>query len=216
MATTSSLGVSALKSALRKQIRTKLSGLDETSITQQSKSVCKIVKESNWYTSSKKIGCYLSMLNGELRTDELVLDALSSGKEVYIPYCASKTEMRMLRLEDQIVFDNLMMNRWGVREYLPTQLSTSFESADESLDLILMPGLGFDRSGGRLGHGRGYYDRYLSKLKARSDYRAPLLVGLALSDQILPTGSELPTCENDHNLDLLVGPEGLINFSGPS
>ncbi|EGG10084.1 uncharacterized protein MELLADRAFT_103442 [Melampsora larici-populina 98AG31] len=218
MATSSSamgMGVTTLKSVLRKQIRTNLSQLDETSIIQQSKSVCKIIKESNWYTSSKKIGCYLSMKNGELRTDEIILDAFSSGKEVYIPYCSSKTEMRMLRLENQSGFSNLLINRWGVREYLPSQVST-FESVDESLDLLLMPGLGFDRSGGRLGHGRGYYDRYLSKLKASSNDSQtpmPLLVGLGLTEQILPIGLELPTCETDHNLDLLVGPEGLIKFS---
>ncbi|KAH9817840.1 5-formyltetrahydrofolate cyclo-ligase [Melampsora americana] len=202
-----------LKSTLRNQIKKKLSNLNESIIQEESKSVCKLVKESNWFKSSNKIGIYLSKKHGEIRTDELIKLSFSLGKEVYVPYCLSKIEMRMLRLENESDFLNLNSNRWGIRE--PIQLS-HLESVDESLDLILIPGLGFDRSGGRLGHGRGYYDRYLSKLKSNSDDRSPFLVGLALSDQILPSGLNLPTSEHDHPLNLLVAPEGLIHFTHPS
>jgi 5-formyltetrahydrofolate cyclo-ligase len=57
------------------------------------------------------------------------------------------------------------------------------------LDLIIVPGLAFDKSGNRLGRGKGYYDRFLSKLP--SDTQS---VGLAFDFQILPF---VPTTEHD-------------------
>jgi len=79
-----------------------------------------------------------------------------------VPYCPpeDKTVMRMLRLSSIQEFSLLKLNSWGIRD--PTDLSAEEAlDGDESLDLILAPGLAFDLNGNRLGHGRGYYDRYL-------------------------------------------------------
>ncbi|KAG0146710.1 hypothetical protein CROQUDRAFT_33823, partial [Cronartium quercuum f. sp. fusiforme G11] len=218
--------VATLKRALRKEIRGRLAQIDESSLSNQSRAVSTIIKKSTWYKSSKKIGCYLSMNKGELRTDEIVLDALSTGKEVYIPFCYNnhheneslKNQMKMFKLENEMIFLNLIYNKWGVREFLENQIIGLDEGIDQGLDLILMPGLGFDHSGRRLGHGKGYYDKYISDLKLKFNSisteevkpKMPMLVGLALSEQILPTGSQVPTSEHDHHLDLLIGPDGPI------
>ena len=55
----------------------------------------------------------------------------------------------------------------------------------QSLDLILMPLVGFDRSGNRLGMGGGFYDRTLAFRHHRDGYRGPLLLGLAYQFQCL-------------------------------
>jgi 5-formyltetrahydrofolate cyclo-ligase len=66
----------------------------------------------------------------------------------------------------------------------------------KSLDLIMVPGVAFDRRGGRTGHGKGYYDKLLEH--ARSD--TPL-VALAFECQMFP---EIPVQEHDVFMDCVV------------
>ena len=82
------------------------------------------------------------------------------------------------------------------------------EAASGPLDLVLMPGLGFDRTGRRLGRGGGYYDAYVSKLLSIAAERGlprPLLVALAFSPQVVP---QVPVGTWDHDVDVLVTSEG--------
>lgn len=99
---------------------------------------------------------------------------------------------------------------------------------DDGLDLVLMPGVAFDRERNRLGHGKGnvfpsaqqitadcvsqgYYDRYIARLEAWSEKTAkkmPALVALALNDQIVD--EEIPTDATDYKPDLVLTPDGQI------
>jgi 5-formyltetrahydrofolate cyclo-ligase len=72
-------------------------------------------------------------------------------------------------------------------------------------DVILVPLLGFDSSGTRLGYGGGYYDRTLAALGRR-----PRLIGLAYAAQALPV--EIPRAPHDIPLDMVVTEEGAIRF----
>lgn len=65
------------------------------------------------------------------------------------------------------------------------------------LDLILMPGLGFDKMGRRLGRGRGYYDTYLERC-LRHPKGKPYTIGLAFKEQL---GQEIPIDDNDVPID---------------
>lgn len=106
-------------------------------------------------------------------------------------------------------------------------------SADSfGLDLILVPGLAFSLDGNRLGHGRGYYDRYISQCEATYPQRfgkpAPFtgkvvsthgwkfscwrsnffsVAALALREQILPVGQSVPTNEFDKKPQVIVTPD---------
>jgi len=83
------------------------------------------------------------------------------------------------------------------------------------LDLVLMPGLGFDLSGGRLGRGGGYYDKFLDGAfnKAAQDGRdPPLLVALALREQVIPC---VPTEGHDRRIDILVTADGIHDLREP-
>ena len=71
------------------------------------------------------------------------------------------------------------------------------------LDLILVPGLGFTKAGQRLGRGKGYYDKYLSKVFSTQESR-PVLMGLAFGEQILDT---IPVSENDIAVDCVIWPD---------
>ncbi|XP_040990530.1 5-formyltetrahydrofolate cyclo-ligase, mitochondrial-like isoform X2 [Juglans microcarpa x Juglans regia] len=87
--------------------------------------------------------------------------------------------------------------------------------ANEPVDLFLLPGLGFDRSGRRLGRGGGYYNTFLKKYqelaKAR-DWKQPLLVVLSYSVQIMDEGV-IAVTPDDIPVDALVSPIGVIPIS---
>lgn len=68
------------------------------------------------------------------------------------------------------------------------------------LDLIILPGVAFTKSGKRLGHGMGYYDRYLEFI-AQQKKQMPLLVAVAFNEQIQ---EDIPTDEKDFILDVIL------------
>lgn len=74
------------------------------------------------------------------------------------------------------------------------------------LDLVLMPGVAFTRNGDRLGHGMGYYDKYLNRLLEQSsavNRSRAVLLALAFKEQIIDE-SELPLDDHDHKVDEVV------------
>lgn len=73
----------------------------------------------------------------------------------------------------------------------------------QEFDLILVPGIAFDRHGNRLGQGKGYYDRYLPKL--RDDC---LIVGIAFDEQVI---DEVAHDEHDYQVDYVVTPTRVIS-----
>jgi 5-formyltetrahydrofolate cyclo-ligase len=74
--------------------------------------------------------------------------------------------------------------------------------APEAVDLFVVPGLCFDRLGGRLGRGGGHYDRLLARAR-----RSALRVGLCFDDQVV---ERIPTAEGDATMDVVVTPDELI------
>lgn len=124
------------------------------------------------YQAAKSIGIYVSMPNGEVSTTALILDAFDRGKKVFVPYISRKEPiMDMLALKSREDFADLIPDKWGIpsiaKESVASRdncLSTSpDQTGPEGLDLLVMPGVAFDERMRRLGHGKGYYDRFLSK-----------------------------------------------------
>lgn len=103
------------------------------------------------YGSSQVISCYLSM-GHELGTDPFIHQALQDGKRLYIPRINNKN-LAWTRLTQEN-YPLLETNRLGIRE-----LPAHFVEDKASFDLIIVPGLAFNRKGDRLGYGGGYYDR---------------------------------------------------------
>lgn len=82
-----------------------------------------------------------------------------------------------------------------------------FPSRADPLDIILVPGVAFTRNGGRMGHGMGYYDKYLQKyfnrFPDRREINKTLLIGLGFREQIVED-DQLPIEPFDYPLDLVV------------
>jgi len=96
--------------------------------------------------------------------------------------------------------ENLSVRRHGIRE--PAESAPSVDSAD--LDLIVVPGLGFDAVGGRLGRGGGFYDRFLSRPGVRA-----WKVAVGLDEQVVES---VPMEAWDVRMDALVTPTRTLVF----
>lgn len=192
------------------------------------------------YAAAKRVSVFLSMPTGEIQTDAIVRHALESGKEVFIPYLHKNPVtspglparvMDMVRLEDLGDYESLKPDRWGIPSVDPATVHTrqrifggpDAQHSDRTvLDLILMPGVAFDMSPEngairRLGHGKGFYDYFITRHNAKSDSLAKeespaLLCGLALSEQFLASPSEgsVPVGPLDQPLDSLILGSGEI------
>ena len=132
----------------------------------------------------------------EAETKGLILNLIKEGTAVFCPRVEGQdmTFYRLLGLED------LKEGYKGIPE---PDLEKGLESdAPSPDDLMLVPGLLFDREGGRIGYGGGYYDRYM---EAHPCVRA----GLCFSDQIRE--EKLPQMPWDISVDLLVSDQGTLN-----
>jgi len=181
------------------------------------------------------------MPTAEARTDIILQHALSSDKKVFVPHLhkmagdvgSKRKVMHMLRLNSFDEFNGLARDSWGI-PYLPTGSIQQRENAmggtgiglDDSdvagsgngsetagLDLIVMPGVAFDPHMGRLGHGAGFYDSYLSRLCGKDGIRKPYLIGLCLAEQFLPA-AKIPMQDSDWKVDAIaVGDGRLVTFN---
>ncbi|KAJ6021533.1 hypothetical protein N7540_007037 [Penicillium herquei] len=196
------------KHDLRKRMRATLKNMSATVISQQSGVATSKFLSLPEYQNAKSIAVYLSMPTGELSTRSIVQDAFERGKNVYIPYIHTVEKvsvMDMLALESMTEFESLQPDSWGIPSLQPTQVPGRRNGlTDNGLDLIVMPGMAFDQEFRRLGHGKGYYDHFLTRYSEHSK-KMPFLVALSLQEQMV---EEVPVMAHDWLIDALVVGDG--------
>ena len=124
-------------------------------------------------------------------------------------YCALPGEVDLAALMDmpgrKVVLPLVCGDDLLLKEYVPGRLVPGYagimepaadapDVAPSSIDLVIVPGVAFDRNGGRLGRGKGYYDRTLSKIAA-------VKIGVAFSWQLVET---VPMDAWDRPMDILI------------
>lgn len=133
------------------------------------------------YRQAKTIMWYIHC-RSEVRTQSALLRELATGKRMVIPYCTkdeqSYNKLGLWLLED---FAELVPGMWGILEP-PRQRwgEIGKEIPPEQLDCIMVPGVAFDRNGGRLGNGAGYYDRLLKSVRADT-----VIIGVCFESQLV-------------------------------
>uniref|UniRef100_A0A8H8CJW6 5-formyltetrahydrofolate cyclo-ligase n=1 Tax=Psilocybe cubensis TaxID=181762 RepID=A0A8H8CJW6_PSICU len=169
------------------------------------------------------------MPTGEVRTAPIVNAILHAGKMLFVPKILTKDgTMDFFRIYSSADLASLPSGTWGIKE--PGESLEGGQTRSrvlgvppEPLDVILLPGVAFDRTLSRLGHGKGYYDRFItaynsafayspsstSVTSVSSNHRKPLLVGLGLREQLLP-GGEVPIGEHDWKMDVIITPDETI------
>ena len=117
---------------------------------------------SEFYKNANRIFTYISF-GSEIDTIKFIKYALNDNKEIYVPKTdKTKKEMVAIRINS---LDNMIVDKWGILE--PKHVDK--ENICKSFDLIIMPGVAFDRKGNRIGYGGGYYDKYFSQIKDESN-----------------------------------------------
>lgn len=144
------------------------------------------------YKSAQNLALYLNMQD-EIKTFNILKDAFHQGKNCFIPryFSDAGRDMQIVRLMDINDYDNLPLTKWNIKQ--PAENEDREEANPEILDLIVIPGLAFTVEGLRLGRGKGFYDRYLSKCGPKTEK-----IALAFKEQIV---KEIPVDESDIKVD---------------
>ena len=145
------------------------------------------------YAAAKTVLFYVDV-RSEVRTRHYLSTALTHGKKIVVPWCNDQGELELFHLES---VDELTIGMYRILEP-PSELRSppAKQVTPQELDLVMVPGVAFDRTGARMGHGKGYYDKLLQH--ARHD--APL-VALAFECQLFP---EIPTAPHDIFMDKII------------
>lgn len=159
---------------------------------QQEKSIQIVhhIKQSSLYKNAKRIAFYHAV-RGEADPESLSLD---DTKQFFLPVVSNNEEQGLSFA--QITFETQYKNnKFAIPEpiFHPDELASA-----ESLDLVLMPLLGFDIQGNRLGMGGGFYDRSFSFKKLKPE--KPILIGFAFDFQEI---EEIQTEPWDIGLDVI-------------
>ncbi len=154
------------------------------------------------WSNARRIGCY-SAVASEISLKPVIDAELARGRPVYLPHVEhTAPQMHFAPWRGNVKL--LMPNRFGIAEPLVDAAELVGANA---LDVILLPLVGFDRHGLRLGSGAGYYDRALSFRRNRAP--PPLLVGIAFACQEVPP---IPAAPWDVPLDAIATERELIRI----
>lgn len=162
-----------LRQDLRKQLRQRRRSLSPQQQQQAAQQLCKRLKRQPLFLRSKHIALYLPN-DGEIDPRPLITEAWRRGKCCYLPVLEPSRENRLwfVRYTPDTA---LIQNRFGIAE---PKADYQQRFSVTQLDLIVMPLVGFDTQGGRMGMGGGFYDRSLA-FKHGSNRQKPYLLGLA-------------------------------------
>lgn len=167
------------KRQLRRQMRARRRSLSPAQQRRAALALAQQLLRLPAFMRSKKIALYLPN-DGEIDPQPLAQKAWRMGKHCYLPvlHPLKPRQLIFIRYRPDT---RLFPNRFGIPEPDPRRHSWL---PPESLDLVLLPLVAFDREGGRLGMGGGFYDRTFAFKKRTLPYKTkPQLVGLAHSCQ---------------------------------
>lgn len=149
----------------------------------------KKLKKIYTFKNAQKIGVYYP-IGSEIFTQDIIQELLSQGKEVFLPKVVGET-MEFRKIID---FSSLEHGSFDIME------PKDDCPIDNHLDVILVPTVGIDQSGIRLGYGHGFYDKFLAENKITT-------ISLTLEKQII---KKIPKSEHDISIDWIVTEDKMI------
>jgi 5-formyltetrahydrofolate cyclo-ligase len=153
------------------------------------------------YLTDSRIAGYWAV-SGELPLAALIQGLRERHQVYHLPIVQADGELRFAAWRPGAA---IVTNRYGIPEPVADATAQLYARA---LDLILVPLLGFDRSGQRIGYGGGYYDRSLAFLRERPGIGKPLLVGVGFAAQEVAAIEAMPW---DVRLDYVATESELID-----
>lgn len=188
--------------SLRRQLRDARRALSPIQQREASRALARRLGTSMLFLRSRHLALYLAN-DGEIDPQSLLHKARRLGKHCYLPVISGWPRQRM-HFQRLTANTRWHINRFGIREPVPNQ---RLQVPAWRLQLILLPLVGFDAQGNRLGMGGGFYDRALAWRHVRQRWHGPRLVGLAHQCQQV---AQLPSQAWDIPLDLIASDCQLI------
>ena len=186
--------IEATKAALRKEAHARRAELDSDFRNDASRAAAGHFFDKVAFGPNEAIAGYWR-IRDELDCQPILIKLMDSGQKVILPVVAGDEEPLDLRVWES----DAPLYEAGFGTLAPSDLAPRAVP-----DLILMPLLGFDAAGTRLGYGGGYYDRTLAHLQTK-----PRLIGLAFAAQQF---DHIPREPHDMPLDAIVTEEGVRFF----
>ncbi|NLW10784.1 MAG: 5-formyltetrahydrofolate cyclo-ligase [Clostridiaceae bacterium] len=212
------------KQALRKRMSVWRESLNEQDVKKQSVSMSKLllrlvkINHAHFATDQNEgrpcIGLY-NAFRHEADFSSIWRELQLAGWDVSFPLML-KSGRRGPEAERKIIFieapaissdNDRSLRSWFVNGHFgvlepPEDLDSAVEP-----DLIVLPGLAFDRQGGRLGWGKAYYDSYLAARSTEQDLKYPLTLGAALEGQLIDL---VPCADHDIAVDGIITPSEIV------
>jgi len=174
-----------MKNIIRHRVLSNREELSRKDIMAKSAIIIEKLKKTDYYRQANNIMIYASFKN-EVDTLELIEGMIREGKRVFIPLTVNETKA-LLVSEIIDINEDLEIGNFGVLE--PKKDKERIVEPD-ILDLIVIPGVCFDKRGYRIGYGAGYYDRFLSKLPKIP--RLSLALQLQMVDEVPEDYYDIP------------------------
>lgn len=171
------------KESIRKQLLLRLRNLDPEEKERRNKRVREKLFSNERFKRANFIMSYVSKPY-EVDTWEIIKRSLEMGKKVAVPFIVKEKGL----IIPSLILDpkELVLGPYGICQPHPDNL----RQVDlDQIEIILVPGIAFDKDGNRLGHGKGYFDSFLRKIP-----KATYTIGLAYEFQIL---KDLPISKAD-------------------
>jgi 5-formyltetrahydrofolate cyclo-ligase len=163
-----------IKTKFRKSLKRKLSLMSEREIIKTSATIQ--LNCLNYVKTLKHENVLIYMPSkSEVKTDAIRKKMLNKNKKVYIPRVLEENKLHFNKFVSE---DNLVINKFNILESIDQAILPA-----EKFDLLILPFVGIDKKGSRLGHGGGYYDRALQDLKYLND--KAIIIGLGYEFQLI-------------------------------
>lgn len=182
------------KAEIRRQMRSMRRALSGEEQKRAADGVYAQIMRMESYRSARTVMAYAAV-RGELSLERVTEHIRASGRRLALPRCGENGEMDACLVTERRQLRQGAYGIWEPDEGCPIV-------PPEEIDLMLIPGTAFDRAGGRIGQGGGYYDRYIIKTRA---VRVGICHGFALVNRI-------PTEKHDVLMDAVVTPEETLIF----
>ena len=178
------------KTETRKKLKAITKSLTADYKKKASESIVRQCLSSEEYKNARSIFVFISM-DGEPITTKLIEQAFADGKAVYVPRCLKDGIMEAIRIDS---FDCLKPGHYGILEPDEALNPTDVSAFDAEDTVAFVPCVGATRDGKRMGHGAGYYDRFLENRKMKK-------LMLVYSKQLL---DDLPCDKHDITMDRVI------------
>jgi 5-formyltetrahydrofolate cyclo-ligase len=186
----------------KKELRKKVQELRDAIDPERRKLLSARVADNLWsvpeFAAAESILFFISF-RSEVDTVPMIRQALDEGKVVCVP-CTDDGDKSMVASRILDLGADLELGNYDIPEPKKECLRPI---AAEDIDVVLMPGVAFDLSGGRLGYGGGYYDRFLEKCGPRC-----ALIAVAFEIQII---EHVPCADHDHHIHKVVTESRVID-----